>query len=44
MEKLLDEGDPLVIKIRKICSIKARNLFGKVDRTVKDGSSKDEKL
>ena len=45
-ELLLDEGDPFnLLKLEKsVSKIKARNLFGKVDRTVKDGSSKDEKI
>ena len=45
-ELLVDEGDPFnLLKLEKsISKIKARNLFGKVDRAVKDGSSKDEKI
>ena len=45
-ELLLDEGDPFnLLKLEKsISKIKARNLFGKVDKIVKDGSSKDEKI
>ena len=44
-ELLLDEGDPFTnLKIEKsIAEIKARNLFGKVDYVIKDGSSQDLK-
>ncbi len=45
-ELLLDEGDPFnFLKLEKSVSrIKSRNLFGKVEKEVKDGSSIDEKI
>ncbi len=45
-EMLLDEGDPYnILKLNKsIARLKARRIFGEVKKTVKDGSSKDQKI
>ena len=45
-ELLLDEGDPFTnLKLEKsIAKIKSRNIFGKVNQIIKNGSSKDLKI
>jgi outer membrane protein insertion porin family len=45
-ELLLDEGDPFnELKLEKsIARLKARNIFGEVDKVVSQGSTKDQKI
>ena len=45
-ELLLDEGDPFnILKLEQsISRLKARNIFGVVEKKVTDGSSKDQKI